>query len=550
MQLRPYQDAAVRAIKAALSKKKDCLLTAPCAAGKTVIFSEIVKWLHAADRKCLVLLDRENLVTQTAGRLRSYIDYPFDVGLACASAQAKRDVRRPIVVSSRQTLAPMLRNGHKDLKFNLAIIDEAHLANFTRGQYKEIIDRLTANYPQMRLLGCTATPYRLSGGKIYGAGKFFSSLDFQISTEELLEAGYLVPLVWRIRQSDLNAQLDLVRKSSTGELNEKEQAEILGQEIYVRGVYDTWREHAGERKTAIFALNIQHAEMIRAVFEARGVKTWLVHSQIRPDLVRHAIAEFSASEGVMVNVGILTIGSDIPSISCVILARRTLSTALFFQTVGRGSRLSPGKTDCLILDLCGNALIHGIDPDNPIRQEGEEKEKGDQGPRLKICPMCESPCHPGTQTCKQCGFEFPIVHKEPEEIEEAKDKPNLVDFKGYTKLTCTHAQYSIHRTHGKPVPTVKAEYYDARSFPFARQWLCPEHEEKTWPRKKAELYWRELGGDYPIPKTVEEWVKRSSELCESLIVTVNLAGRYPEVKKVERIADTESMPGFARSATA
>jgi DNA repair protein RadD len=548
VQLRPYQDAAVRAIKDALSKKKDCLLTAPCAAGKTVIFSEIVKWLHAADRKCLVLLDRENLVTQTAARIRDYIGSPFDVGVACASVQAKKDVRRPIVVASRQTLAPMLRNGYGRLQFNLTILDEAHLVHPSRGQYKDILERLTENYPQMRLFGCTATPYRLSGGKIYGAGKLFSAIDFQITSEELLAGGYLVPLIWKIRQSDLNAQLDLVKKSSTGELNEREQAEILGQDIYVRGVYDTWREHAGDRKTAIFALNIRHAELIRMVFEEHGVSTWLIHSQMPSEQVKQAIAEYSASKGVMVNVGILTIGSDIPSISCVILARRTLSTSLFFQIVGRGSRLSPGKSDCLILDLCGNALIHGIDPDNPIRHEGGSNERRESSePMIRICPMCESGCSLSTRICKQCGFEFPVEGKEPEEIEEAKDKPELVEFTGYKVFSCDLVRYSAYQGKGKILPTVKAEYYDG-AIQIARQWLCPEHD--GWPRKKSELYWKELGGGRPYPKTVKEWVDRSGELEAYLNLTVSFAGRYPEVKKVERIADTEGMPRFARSATA
>lgn len=552
IRLRSYQQEAVRAVKAALSKKHDCLLVAPCAAGKTVIFSEIVRWLHTYGRKTLILLDRENLVSQTAARIRDYLGAEGAVGVACASVSSKKDLDAQVIVASRQTLAPMLRNGSGDLAVNLAILDEAHLVHPRRGQYKEILERLTANYHGMRILGCTATPYRLKGGNIYGPQRLFTCLDHTITTEELLRENYLVPLVWKVKQSDLNAQLDRVRKSSTGELNETEQAEILGQEVYVRGVYDAWREHAVNRKTAVFALNIEHAGLIRDVFETNGVRTWLIHSRMAGKDVQAAIEEFRRSEGVMVNVGILTIGSDIPSISCVILARRTMSTALFFQIVGRGARLFPGKSDCLVIDLCGNAFLHGIDPDNPIRQQQHEGDADDV--KIKLCPMCDHACSLNARRCKVCDFAFPIEQEGEEggdglSIADGHAPPELVEFKGFETKTCTTVRYYRHQARFKPVPSVRAEYHEETGRIAAKQWLCPQHS--AWAKKKAGFYWIDMGGRWPIPKTVDEWLRRAkTELAEGPVrvtMAVDGRGRFPEVKKVERITDTEGLHGSSGS---
>jgi len=541
MEPRPYQREAIEAIKDALRRKQSALLVAPCGAGKTLCFCEIVDWLHSSGRRCLILLDRETLVVQTAKRIAEYIGSRF-VGIACSSVSSRKDLRKPVVVASRQTLAPMVKNGSAGYKCNIVILDEVHLVGHS-GQYRDILSQLKENHPALRILGCTATPYRLSGGKIYGKkDSLFDAIDHRITTEELLEAGYLVPLTWKIRKSDLNAQLDLVKKASTGDLDEAEQFRVLGKDTYVRGVYEAWVEYCKDLKTAVFALNIAHAELIRAVFESEGVKTWVIHSKMHHKEVSRCLNEFVTSTvGVMVNVGKLTTGSDIPSIGAIILAKRSLSTALIFQIVGRGSRPCPGKSACLIIDLCGNCLIHGIDPDNPVRNEKEERT-WDSEPKIKVCPMCETAHSLSARTCKECGFEFPYEAKEPEEVRDSGDRPELVDFDGFRKVECDHVRYYLHPgKNGKP-PTIRAEYRRL-GVVVGKQWLCPQHI--GFPKQKAGRYWRELGGKWPVPKTVVEWIQRNNELEHRLVLTVNYTGKYPEIKKVKILRGEE----YAQSIT-
>ena len=508
------------------------LLTAGCAAGKTVIFCEVVSWLRAHNRRALVLVDREQLVSQTAARLQEYIGEP--VGIACRAVARHHGLHRPVVVASRQTLAPLMRNGNANYRVSLLILDEAHLA--TSNQYTELIERLRANHPDMRILGCTATPWRMFGGPIYGQkNSLWDRVDVRITTAELLDQGYLAPLTWKVRQSDFLAQLDRLEKSASGEIDEEGQARVVSQNTFIEGVYEAWVKECANRKTIVYALNIAHAEAISKLFEAKGVPAWVIHSKLTPWRVHYAISEFSRGSGVIVNVGILTIGSDIPSVTAIILARRTLSTALFFQIVGRGMRLYAGKSDCRIIDLAGNALIHGIDPDNPVIEIEESERK----PQIKICPMCETAASMQAKTCPSCGFAYPIGPVpvgpvpvgEQKKIEDQGAVGELVDFRGFAAKRCEIYRYTYHLGAGRQIPTVEVTYRTEAG--MIREWLCPQHPEGAFPQRKAKWRWFALGGKWPVPATVREWIERSGEMTREALVTIDESGRYPIVKKVE-----------------
>lgn len=534
IELRPYQSYAVSVLKSRLAAKDNVLFQAPCGAGKTVCFSSIAAWLEANGRRCLVLLDRENLVTQTAARIQEWTK--SRVGIACASAGSKQAWQR-VVVASRQTLSSMLKNGNADAKFNLIILDEAHLVNPACGQYRNIIDRLKSNYPATRLLGCTATPYRLISGPIYGQkNTLFESVDHRVLASDLLDQGFLAPLTWKIRKTDFMAALDRIEKTSTGELDEKAQSEVVGQKTFIEGVFEAWQRECTDRRTLVYALNIAHAEAIAEYFTEHGVQTWVVHSKMSPWQVKYCINEFMSGQGVLVNVGLLVLGSDIPCTSAIILARRTMSASLFFQIVGRGTRLFPGKTDCRVIDLAGSALIHGIDLDNPVMQTIGDQ---DREPRIKICPMCETATGMQARTCKECGFLFPVdkIPEAPlkqERIKDAGQAGELVEFKGFTVVRCDLVRYKAYHSgkSSSAPPTVECVYrIDGRR--WIRQWLCPEHTHGTFPQKKSKWYWLSLGGRKPYPVTVADWCARQGELSTDLLITLDESGKYPVVKKVE-----------------
>lgn len=533
---RPYQASAIPAIKDALIAKQYVLVVAPCAAGKTYIAARVAQWMLEHDRTTLMLLDREVLAAQNAIRFEQYLG--VRPGVACSSL-GRKDMGRAITIGSRQTVAPMLRNGAATYKCSLVIPDEAHLIG-RRGQFPEIFKTLLANYNKTRFLGFTATPFRLKSGPIYGPGKMFDAIDYKITAKELLEPDingdvWLTPLRWKIRESDFLRQLDQVSITSTGELDEKQQAEVLEQPTFVAGVYDIWAEYFRDLKTCIYGLNIKHAEAINAVFNARGVRTWIIHSKLKD--VRKPIAEFTAcapNEGVMINVGMLTIGSDIPSMQGIIMARRTESTSLHYQIVGRLQRLFPGKLFGLVADLCGNRNIHGDDVDNPISITMGDSEPVEQA--RKVCPLCETLVGLQTKTCPDCGFKFPIESEQPPEQKKIRDHGpvgKLVDAVPFKIDYATEAHYHFNQVDPARKPRVECVYLCQGR--WVRQYLYPEAQKDSFPWKWAGWYWTGLGGKWPRPGNAAEWVKRAGELATKLKIIIDDAGKVPVVKRVEKI---------------
>ena len=174
MKPRPYQSKALDAIWDSLQYNLNTLLVAACSAGKTLMFSLIAKRLLAENRhyNVTILMDREVLVRQTYDKLLTVApELALDIGIACASVSSNKDHEKPVTIASRQTLSNMLNDC---IAPQLLIIDEAHLMSmpktgkYSPDQYGVIIDRFRLGNPNMRLLGVTATPYRLMDGYIYG----------------------------------------------------------------------------------------------------------------------------------------------------------------------------------------------------------------------------------------------------------------------------------------------------------------------------------------------------------------------------------------------
>ena len=540
MKLRDYQQRAHVATQRALIEKKNVLIVAPCAAGKTVLFCSVTKWLLGMEksRRVVVLLDRDGLIRQTAKRLAEFTGR--DVGVAC---DGEKDIWKDIVVASRQTLAPILKK-ESDYKVNLLILDEAHLVNQRGGQYMDIIGRLRDRYPVMRILGYTATPYRMDG-LIYGEDKLFESINHRITAKELLAGDFIVPLRWKVRQSDLWQKLDRCKKSA-GDLNSKVQEKILSAGIFIESVFQAWREHCEGKKTVIFAINIAHAETIYSFFVNNGVNSWRIHSELNKNEVSESISAFSSGKGVMINVDILTIGSDIPSIEAIILARRTLSTSLFFQIIGRGGRICTeiGKKECLVIDMCGSCLIHGTDQDNP----NVRIVKGNNEPALKLCPECERLLGIRTKKCPYCHFIFP----EPETPEKKKQLASaekkacgeIIDFdpgKLIHTVRCDMIRSAVYRKN-KEKETVKIAFISSEGKQICTKWVSPHPVRsrdirKRYPKMKADELWRDMTGDKEAapPQSPKEWVSRQKEITIGLwVVDIDFSGQYPAFKKIRR----------------
>ena len=337
--------------------------------------------------KCLVLAHRGELVRQAADKLRRA------TGIECAvfSAYLKSKELGPITVASIQSLA----NYKDELDFDIVIIDECHRVpdKSKESQYGTVLKKLDA-----RLIGFTATPYRLDSGLIYGEGEWWISLNYQIPLRQLIDEGHLVDYRHKttIATKRIASGLKSV-KTTAGEYNEKQSSELMTQTANIHSIKNTVQD---EKSIVVFCVSIDHAEAVAAILDDFAI----VHSKMSSADREENLRRFDAGEARwMLNVGVLTEGWDCSRVDCIVLARPTKSTALYVQMVGRGLRLHPGKEVCTIYDLVGCHDEFGF-VDDPQIITDDERGEGEAKP--KVCPECFSVVPAAVKICPDCGFEF------------------------------------------------------------------------------------------------------------------------------------------------
>jgi superfamily II DNA or RNA helicase len=344
--LRPYQVEAVARIDAELAANRATLLLLPTGCGKTIVFCEVIRRAVARGERALVLAHRGELLDQAAAKLRA-------AGIARVGVEKaeQRADGEPVVVASVQTLRGRRLAEIAPDAFGLVVVDEAHHAP-AKG-YRAVLRHFSA----AKVLGVTATADRLDGK---GLGAVFDSVAYEYSIRDAIRQGYLAPIAAKRVHVE---GMDLSRvRTLAGDLNQGDLARALMSERCVREIAHPLCELAGDRKTVVFAVNVAHAEAVTAVLNSqrRSCARWL-SGDISDAERRQVLADYRAGRfQFLANCALLTEGWDEPSVSCVAIARPTMSRALYTQMVGRGTRLYPGKRDLLVLDFVGNSGRHRL----------------------------------------------------------------------------------------------------------------------------------------------------------------------------------------------
>ncbi|MDI1480378.1 DEAD/DEAH box helicase [Polyangium sp. y55x31] len=341
--LRPYQREAVNAVlsarRAGVRRMVVCL---PTGAGKTVIFAELSR---LARRGVLVLAHREELVEQARDKIHRALAGVAIVAVEQAARRAPRDAK-VIVASIRSLHEARLEDLLVGRDIGLVIYDECHHA--AADDNLRVLRRLGAFDSGWNgtLLGFTATTTRGDGK---GLDAVFERIVYTKSLPELIEQGYLA----RLSGYRIATTADLSRLSSEG-LDFAEDELALAVDIEERNalVARAIQELARDRRTIAFCVTVSHARNLCFALNALGVPAGIVHGTMKPEDRARALEDFRRGRTiVLTNVGVLTEGFDDPGVSCVAMARPTRNEGLYAQCVGRGTRLFPGKTDCLILDF-------------------------------------------------------------------------------------------------------------------------------------------------------------------------------------------------------
>lgn len=351
--LRPYQEAALAAIRDAETRGVRCQLVAlPTGAGKTICFARHIADAYAAGMrgKVLVVAHRDELIAQAADKIRSVLP---DASIGIVKGE-RNELAADILICSIQTLARPKRRAALSRDVGLVIIDEAH--HSAARSYRTLIEATGAGQPGgPLLLGFTATPERGDG---QGLGHIFSEIVYESRLLDLIEQGWLCDL----RGIAVKYQADYSKlKMQAGDITDKSAAEAFLAGGGPAAVTVALERHAAGRKSLVFVPDVQSARETAAAIDWRGIPAAAVWGDQPLEERRATLARFAAGElRALINCSLLTEGYDEPSVDCVVIARPTRSRAFYAQMLGRGTRLHEGKHDCLVVDLTGASGRHDL----------------------------------------------------------------------------------------------------------------------------------------------------------------------------------------------
>ena len=345
--LRGYQAESVDAIMREHQDVDATLLVLPTGTGKTTVFSDWIRRTMERGDRTLVIAHRNELIDQA--RARIYQQTGTRPGKEKASDFANRDDQ--IVVGSIQSMRGSRLEAWPPDHFQNIVVDEAH--HIKAQTYEDLLEWFTG----YKLLGVTATPDRADGREL---GDHFDSVAYQYSLIQAIDDKYLVPIKAK-RISDYKIDLRGVGRSFGKHGDFK--ASDLDRQItkYVRSIADTIRTECEGRRTLVFLP--KKATVARMVEELQdiGVKAEGLTDDNTEETRTATMARFKdGTVDVLCNVMLFTEGLDVPQIDCVVVARPTMSRALYAQMIGRGTRPWPGKDHLLIVDFTWNYKRHEI----------------------------------------------------------------------------------------------------------------------------------------------------------------------------------------------
>jgi DNA repair protein RadD len=530
MNLRPYQQEAVDAVYEHLrTKDTNPCVVLPTGTGKSLVLAKIASdAVTLWGGRVLILAHVKELLEQNADKVRRLCP-ELKIGVYSAGLNS-RDTRESVIVAGIQSVY----NKACDLgRFDLVIVDECHLiAPDGEGMYRTFLKDMKVINPDVRLIGLTATPFRLKGGAICKPENLLNEVCYEAGLKEMIAQGYLSPLVSRAGHAE--ADLSSVH-TRAGEFVQDELASAMDDEQLVDASCSEIAILTRERKSVlIFCTSVEHCKHVaEAITKHSGKECAVVTGETSAGLRAEIIARFRGEHvpadlfgtprpplKYLANCSVLTTGFDAPNTDCVVLMRPTQSAGLLLQMAGRGTRLSPGtgKTDCLILDYGGNIMRHG--PVDMITVTDRTPGNGDAP--AKKCPQCLALIHAAYQKCPECGYEFPPPEKS--NITEHAATDGIISGETfYDEYAVKNVYYCVHeKRYADPdAPKTMRIDYEVGINDFRSEWVCPEHT--GYARGKFERWWKNRAAQgCPIPSTAREAVALANDgmLAVPLAITV------------------------------
>lgn len=392
MSLRPYQQEAVDTALAWVRRCMDpAVIEAPTGSGKSHIIAGIAHGIRAmSGKKILVIAPSGELVEQDYAKYRATGE-PASI---YSASLGRKEMGADVVFGSPGTVANSIRKFGP--QFAAVVIDEAHGVTPT---LQKIVAHMRSQNPRLRIIGLSATPYRLGDGYIYGhrfdvgavpedecRDPFFHSLIYSIDARSLIEQGFLTQPVIGDPGEHYDTSGLVKTKMGIWESSTVDQAFVGRGRLTAQIVADVVARSKDRRGVMFFAATVQHAEEIMESLPP-GLSRLVTGKTPKPE--RAKILDEFKGMGLkyLVNVSVLTTGFDAPHVDVIAILRATESAALLQQIIGRGLRVCEGKADCLILDYAENIERHF--PHGDIFDPEIKSRNGGSGGEIECkCPAC------------------------------------------------------------------------------------------------------------------------------------------------------------------
>ncbi len=521
MELRNYQQEAVNSIfEYWYNGGGNPLVDMATGTGKSVVIATLVQDLvQKYNARIIMLVHVKELVEQNSrALLRLWSQAPIGINSA---GLGRRDKRSQVLFASIQSIA---REDHHSLgKADVIIIDEAHLRPSSGdGQYVSFIDKMRQGNRDLRIVGFTATAYRLDSGLLHGKDAPFDDIVYSYGIGCGVDDGYLSPLISRAGSTEID--VTGVAKRG-GEFTPASLQNAANKLDAIAEICTDMVSRLTERKSwLVFCTGVDHAHAVAHQLVALGIHAACVTGETPSGERDRLLRDFKAGRiRCLTNANVLTTGFDAPCVDAIALLRPTLSTGLYVQMLGRGTRLFDGKTNCLVLDYAGNVRRHG--PVDAIEIKDKSAKKGETNPndiRAKECPSCAALVGLATITCVNCGH---VWERETAEIGTKPDLQAVVMTKELNDVWMAVSKIQVFK-HEKPdgLPSLRVEYLCGLH--VYTEWVTLEHS--GYAHEKARLWWKSISSLAP-PETIEDALSAFVEPTRTWI-QVARDGQYWRVK--------------------
>ncbi len=534
--LRPYQQAAISSIYGYFQNHKgNPLVVIPTAGGKSLVMAAFIEGVLKAwpDQRILIVTHVRELIAQNHAEMIGL--WPEAPAGIYSAGLGKREAQARILFAGIQSIH---RRAHEVGHTDLVLIDEAHLIpGNTSTMYRRFLDGLARINPALKVIGLTATPFRLDSGMLHeGKNALFTDIAYEAPVRDLIDAGYLSPLVSKQPATRLD-----VSKVGTraGDFIQRDLAAAVDKEAITRAAVTEIIEHGRDRKSWLaFCSGVEHAQHVAEEFGRQGISCRTIFGDTPKDERDAIIAAFKRGEiRALASMGVLTTGFNAPAVDLIALLRPTKSAGLYVQMVGRGTRLAPGKENCLVLDFAGNVRRHG--PIDLVRPRRPGEAGGGEAP-TKVCPECDSIIALSATECPDCGHVFSA-----REVKIAPTAATLPVLSPKVQWLRVHGvSYSRHDKLGG-LPSLKVTY--SCGLKSYSEWVCIEHQ--GYARQKAAEWWRKRAPGVTVPLSVDQALVQAARLARPSEISVRPSGRYVEVSGYRFDPCAQSTPASAPSAT-